>query len=63
MAKKIKLIESESSNPEVTILLRPGTSVEMVEIIPPNENKEAKAGRAALCGYSNACLALIEVGD
>lgn len=59
----ITLIESEDKEPKLTIKLRPGTQVEMVEVRQADKAGKAMAGRAALCGYGNACLALVEVGE
>lgn len=60
--KKITLIESEEKNPEMKIRLKSGMKVEMVEIAYPTEGSPKK-GRAALCGWSDVCVALIEVGE
>ena len=60
--KKITLIESEEKVPEMKIKLKPGVSVEMVEIAYPSEGT-TKKGRAALCGWGDVCVALIEVGE
>ena len=61
--KTITLIESDSNEPEVTLELREGMQVEMIEIKSADGAGQPKPGRAALCGYSNACVALIEVGN
>ncbi|MCB9780051.1 MAG: hypothetical protein H6742_15910 [Alphaproteobacteria bacterium] len=60
--KKITLVASKEKSPEVTLRLRPGLSFEMVDILPATPDGKPDAGRAALCGYGDACLALVDVG-
>lgn len=56
--RKITLVVSEDKEP--TIKVRPGVSVELVEITSSGQTDNTKA-LATLCGYeSTYCVALIE---
>lgn len=60
--KKLKLIASEGKNPKVE--LKPGMRLEVVSVslLDPTL-KKARPKAARLCGGTDTCLALVELGE